>query len=46
LQDRVPPVPFPEIQAVIEKELKHPISEIFVSIEEESLAAASVSVHR
>ncbi|MBE9543650.1 MAG: AarF/ABC1/UbiB kinase family protein [Proteobacteria bacterium] len=43
LQDRVPPVPFPEIQAVIEKELKHPISEIFVSIEEESLAAASVA---
>jgi len=43
LQDCVPPVPFPEIQAVIEKELKHPISEIFVSIKEESLAAASVA---
>ena len=43
LQDRVPPVPFPEIKAVIEKELKHPISELFISIEEESLAAASVA---
>jgi ubiquinone biosynthesis protein len=43
LQDRVPPVPFPEIQVVIERELKHPISELFVSIEEESLAAASVA---
>jgi ubiquinone biosynthesis protein len=43
LQDCVPPVPFPEIQAVIEKELKHPISELFISIEEESLAAASVA---
>ena len=43
LQDRVPPVPFPELQVVIERELKHPISELFVSIEEESLAAASVA---
>lgn len=43
LQDRVPPIPFPEIQVVIERELKHPISELFVSIEEESLAAASVA---
>jgi ubiquinone biosynthesis protein len=43
LQDRVPSVPFSEIQAVIERELKHPISELFASIEEESLAAASVS---
>ena len=43
LQDCVPPVPFTEIQAVIEKELKHPLSELFISIEEESLAAASVA---
>ena len=43
LQDRVPPVPFPEIQVVIERELKHPISELFISLEEESLAAASVA---
>ena len=43
LQDHVPPVSFSEIQAVIEKELKHPISELFISIEEESLAGASVA---
>ena len=43
LQANVPPVPFSEIQAVIEKELKHPISDLFVSIESESLAAASVA---
>ena len=30
LQNRVPPVHFEEIRAVIERELKHPISEIFV----------------
>lgn len=43
LQNRVPPVPFEEIRGVIERELQHPISEVFVSIEEESLAAASVA---
>ena len=47
LQSRVPPVAFEKIRAVIEKELKQPISEIFASIEHESLAAASVAqVHR
>jgi ubiquinone biosynthesis protein len=43
LQDQVPPIPFAEIKAVIEKELKRPLSDIFVSIEEEALAAASVA---
>ena len=43
LQDRVPPVPFEEIRALVEKELKRSISEIFVSVKEESLAAASVA---
>jgi ubiquinone biosynthesis protein len=43
LQNRVPPVTFDEIRAVIERELQHPISETFLSIEEESLAAASVA---
>jgi ubiquinone biosynthesis protein len=43
LQDSVPPVPFPEIKAVIEKELKQPLADLFVSIEEASLAAASVA---
>jgi len=43
LQNQVPPVPFEEIRAVIEREFKHPISDIYLSIEEESLAAASVA---
>ncbi len=43
LQDRVPPIPFVDIQAVIERDLKQPVSEIFVSIQQESLAAASVA---
>lgn len=43
LQDQVPPIPFAEIKAVIEKELKRSLSDIFVSIEEEALAAASVA---
>ncbi len=43
LQDQVPPIPFEEIKAVIEKELKRPVAEIFVSIEEKALAAASVA---
>ncbi|MGD9193256.1 MAG: AarF/UbiB family protein, partial [Desulfobacterales bacterium] len=43
LQDRVPPVAFEEIRALVEKELRRPISEIFVSVKEESLAAASVA---
>jgi len=47
LQSRVPPIPFEKIRVVIEKEFKQPISEIFASIEQESLAAASVAqVHR
>jgi ubiquinone biosynthesis protein len=43
LQDQVPPIPFEEIKAVIEKELKRPVADIFVSIEEKALAAASVA---
>jgi ubiquinone biosynthesis protein len=43
LQDRVPPVPFIKIKAVIERELRRPVSKIFASIREESLAAASVA---
>jgi len=43
LQDQVPPIPFAEIKKVIEKELKRPVGEIFVSIEPEALAAASVA---
>jgi len=43
LQDQVPPIPFAEIKKVIEKELKRPVTEIFVSIEPAALAAASVA---
>ncbi len=43
LQDQVPPIPFEKIKAVIEKELKRPVGDTFMSIEEEALAAASVA---
>jgi ubiquinone biosynthesis protein len=43
LQDQVPPTPFAEIKAVIEKELRRPISEIFTQFDFESFAAASVA---
>ncbi|MBW2430392.1 MAG: AarF/ABC1/UbiB kinase family protein [Deltaproteobacteria bacterium] len=43
LQDQVPPISFEKIKAVIEKELKHPVADIFVSLKQEALAAASVA---
>jgi len=43
LQNRVPPVGFNDIQQIIEKELKHPLNQIFEMINPESLAAASVA---
>lgn len=43
LQDRVPPVPFSAIQAVIEKELQRPLPDIFEHIDPECMAAASVA---
>jgi ubiquinone biosynthesis protein len=47
LQDEIPPVPFGEITAVMEKEFKKPFSELFSSIEETPIAAASIAqVHR
>ncbi len=42
LQDRVPPISFQEVKAVIETELERPIGEIFAEFDAESLAAASV----
>ncbi len=42
LQDRVPPISFQEVKAVIETELERPIDEIFAEFDAESLAAASV----
>ena len=43
LQDQVPPISFEKIKEVIEKELKRPLADIFLSIDEKALAAASVA---
>jgi ubiquinone biosynthesis protein len=43
LQDQVPPVPFDEIRQLIETDLDEPLSQLFASIEEPALAAASVA---
>jgi ubiquinone biosynthesis protein len=42
LQDRADPVPWPEVQAVLESELGGAIDDIFASFDREPLAAASV----
>lgn len=43
LQDQVPPVPFSQIQPVIEGELRRSLDDIFESIDHQVLAAASVA---
>lgn len=43
LQDQIPPVPFQEIKALVEAELKHPLGHIFSQFISEPLAAASVA---
>ena len=43
LQDRVPPIPYSEIEKVIEEELKQPVAEIFSDLDKEAFAAASVA---
>ncbi|MGK5683084.1 ABC1 kinase family protein [Actinoplanes sp. URMC 104] len=43
LQDRVAPVPWPQVAAVLTAELGRPIEEAFRDIDEEPLAAASVA---
>ena len=42
LQDMVPPVPFEEVKAVIEREIAAASPEIFAEFDEKSIAAASV----
>ncbi|MDJ0677990.1 MAG: AarF/ABC1/UbiB kinase family protein [Calothrix sp. MO_167.B42] len=47
LQANVPPVPWPEIQNLIEQEIKQPIAEVFTDINSEAIAAGSIGqVHR
>ena len=47
LQDRLPPVPFAAIRAEIESAFGRPITELYASIEEEPVGAASIAqVHR
>jgi len=47
LQDEVPPVPFPAIRALAEAELGAPLGQVFASVEEVPIAAASLGqAHR
>ena len=47
LQDRLPALPFPIIKAAIERGLARPVDEVFASIEENPVGAASIAqVHR
>ncbi len=47
LQDRVPPVPFEEVKAIIESEFKKPLKDIFKEFEKEPVASASIAqVHK
>ena len=43
LQDRVEPVPFDGVRAVLEKELGRPIDEVFERFETEPIASASIA---
>src|SRR5499425_2715444 len=43
LQDRVPPAPWPQIQAVVERELGAGIGEVFDSVDPEPVATASLA---
>src|SRR5215831_6946262 len=43
LQDRVPPAPWPQIQAVVEQELGTGIGEVFNSVDPEPVATASLA---
>ena len=42
LQDSVPGIPFEEVKAVMEKQLKRPLDQIFASFDPQPIAAASV----
>ena len=47
LQDKLPPLPFPVIKAAIERGLARPIEDLFASIDESPVGAASIAqVHK
>jgi predicted unusual protein kinase regulating ubiquinone biosynthesis (AarF/ABC1/UbiB family) len=47
LQDEVPPVPFPAIRALAEAQLGAPLAQVFASVDERPVAAASLGqAHR
>ena len=47
LRDDVPPVPFPQLEKLMRKELGEPIERVFASFDERAFAAASIGqVHR
>ncbi len=47
LHDRVPPIPFVQVQAILVAELKQPLTELFLTMEETPIGSASMAqVHR
>jgi ubiquinone biosynthesis protein len=47
LQDQAPPLPFAELQAQIEEDIGGPLDEIFLEVDKQPLAAASIAqVHK
>src|ERR1700754_326806 len=43
LQDQVPPFPGPEARAIVERELRMPVTQAFSSFDESALASASIA---